>query len=573
MRKVIILLVFLIISLQFSSCTGPDKDTDLILINGTVYTVDEKAPRAQAVAVSGDLVQAVGTNEEISRLATPKTRIIDLKGRALIPGFNEGHAHYKSLGHSLSILPLGEARNWAEIVQMVADAVKQAQPGSWILGRGWHQDKWQPRAEPNVDGYPFHDLLSEASPDNPVYLTHASGHAIIANDLAMKTAGITGKTTDPEGGTILHKPSGEPAGVFLENADMLIIKKYAEYLDQLSPAEKQILDERKLVLANQACLANGITTFQDAGATIKEVNVYKKMIDEEKIDVRLWVMLEDDNQTLRASIAQNKIIGYGNHQLTVRAIKRYMDGALGAHGAWLFEPYLDRPQSTGLNTTPIDELAEIAMIAEANDFQLCVHAIGDRGNRETLDIYEKVFQSGGAKKDRRWRIEHAQHLHPDDIPRFAELGVIAAMQTVHATSDGPWIPDRLGEERSRTGAYVWRDLIQSGAIIANGTDAPVERINPFENFYSAVTRRMANGEAFYANQALTREEALKSYTLMPAYAAFEEDIKGSITPGKLADLVVLSHDIMTIPEQQIPRAKVLYTFIGGKIVYQSDQPL
>ena len=573
MRKLYIHIFILLIIPLLLNCKGPDQSIDLILINGRINTVDANLPQAQAVAVSGSRIQAVGSNEEIARLASAQTRIIDLKGRTLIPGFNEGHAHYKSLGHSLSILPLAEARNWQEIVNMVAEAAKSARPGTWILGRGWHQDKWQPRAEPNIDGYPVHDLLSRISPDNPVYLTHASGHAIIANDRAMKIAGISNQTPDPEGGIILHTVSGEPAGVFLENADMLIIKKYQEYLDQLSSAERQILDEQKLLLANKACMENGITSFQDAGATIAEVGVYKKMIDEAKINVRLWVMLEDGNQVLKESIAQNRIIGYGDDHLTVRAIKRYMDGALGAHGAWLFEPYLDRPQSTGLNTTSIDELTETAMIAEQNGFQLCVHAIGDRGNRETLDIYEKVFRGSDVKKDRRWRIEHAQHLHPDDVSRFAQLGVIAAMQTVHATSDGPWIPDRLGEKRSREGAYVWRNLITSGAIISNGTDAPVERINPFENFYSAITRKMANGEVFYGDQVLTREEALKSYTLMPAYAAFEENIKGSVTPGKLADLVVLSDDIMTIPEEQIPGVKVLYTFIGGKIVYQSNQPL
>ena len=571
MIKTVIFYLPVLLICFFVSCGSSLPEADVILINGNIYTVDENMPKAQALAISGFNIMTVGTNEQISKLTGQGTTVMDLKGRTVIPGLNEGHAHFKSYGQSLTRLALADAKNWQEIINRVAVAAANAPSGTWILGRGWHQDKWIPRAAPAINGYPVHDLLSKISPSNPVYLTHASGHAIIANQSAMAMAGITKNTPDPAGGTILHKDSGDPSGVFLENADMLITSKYIESQKQLTSEEKNQIAERELLLANQSCLENGITTFQDAGAGMDEIDFYKKLIDSGKLDVRLWVMLENGNKKLKESITKYRIIGYGDNKLTVRSIKKYIDGALGSHGAWLFEPYLDRPQSSGLNTTSMEELLETANIAAQNGFQMCIHSIGDRGNRETLDLYQNIFKKYPEITDWRWRIEHAQHLHPDDIPRFKSLGVIAAMQTVHCTSDGPWIPDRIGAERSREGAYVWRDLISSGAVIANGTDAPVERIDPFENFYAAVTRKMANGDSFYPGQAMTRQEALRSYTLNPAFAAFEDEIKGSITKGKLADIVVLSQDIMTVPEEQIPATKVMYTIIGGEIVYRAAE--
>jgi predicted amidohydrolase YtcJ len=321
-------------------------------------------------------------------------------------------------------------------------------------------------------------------------------------------------------------------------------------------------------LADQACLANGVTSFHDAWTSFETIEIYKQLSRDNKLGVRINAMIGEPNERLKQDISRYKIIGFGDHHLTVRSIKRLIDGALGSHGAWLLEPYNSLPTSVGLNTEPIEAMNVTARIAIENGLQLCTHAIGDRGNRETLDIYEEAFKQHPGKKDLRWRIEHAQHLHPDDIPRFGKLGVIASMQTIHCTSDGPWVIKRLGEKRAKEGAYVWRKLIDSGAVICNGTDVPVENINPIANFYAAVTRKMKDGNVFFGDQKMTREEALRSYTLNGAYASFEENIKGSLTPGKLADITVLSKDIMTIPEDEILSTEVLYTIVGGKVLYQ-----
>jgi predicted amidohydrolase YtcJ len=327
--------------------------------------------------------------------------------------------------------------------------------------------------------------------------------------------------------------------------------------------------EQKVVeLADQCCLENGITTFFDAGSSFRTIDLFKKMVEEKKLGIRLNVMINESNDLLKEHLSNYRIIGMGDHHLTVRTIKRLIDGALGSHGAWLLTPYNSLPASIGLNTEPIDAMKETARIAIENGFQLCTHAIGDRGNRETLNIYEEAFNAHPGKKDLRWRIEHAQHIHPDDIPRFGKLGVIASMQGIHCTSDGPWVIKRLGEKRAEQGAYVWRKLMESGAVICNGTDVPVEDVNPIACFYASVTRKMKNGNVFYGDQRMTREEALRSYTINGAYAAFQEEIKGSLAKGKLADITVLSKDIMTIPDDEILSTKVLYSIVGGNILYK-----
>ena len=318
-------------------------------------------------------------------------------------------------------------------------------------------------------------------------------------------------------------------------------------------------------IAAEECLAKGITSFQDAGSSFELIDVYRQMADQGLLPLRLWVMVRDSNEALAQSLSRYRIIDRGDGFLTVRAIKRSIDGALGSHGAWLLDPYEDLPQSSGLNTTNLDVMEETARLAREHDFQFCVHAIGDRANRETLDLFERAL---AGDRERRWRIEHAQHLHPDDVPRFAELGVIASMQAVHCTSDGPWVPDRLGERRSAEGAYVWRKLIDSGAVVTNGTDAPVEDVDPIASFHAAVSRRMQNGEIFQEHQRMTREEALRSYTLDAAYSAFEEDRKGSLETGKLADVTVLSRDVMTVPEEEIPGTEAIYTIVGGRVAYR-----
>lgn len=321
-------------------------------------------------------------------------------------------------------------------------------------------------------------------------------------------------------------------------------------------------------LASQECLSKGVTSFHDAGSSFETIDLFKEFAQEGKLGIRLWVMIREGNESLKKSLAEYKIIRFGQSHITVRAIKRGIDGALGAHGAWLLEPYSDLPTSSGLNTTPVEVIKETARIAMENGFQLCVHAIGDRANRETLDIYEEAFKAYPDKKDLRWRIEHAQHLNPADTPRFGKLSVTAAMQGIHCTSDGPWVIKKLGPKRAEEGAYVWQKLMKSGALICNGTDAPVEDVDPIACFYATVTRKMKDGALFYPDQKMSREEALRSYTYNCAYAAFEEDILGSLKPGKLADITILSKDIMTIPDDEILTAEVLYTIVGGKVLYQ-----
>jgi len=542
----------------------PPAPVDLVLTNGKIVTVDAANPEGRALAVRGGRIAAVGSEKNIRRYIGAATQVIDLKGALAIPGFIDSHGHFTGLGESKMILDLTKARSWDEIVALVGEAARKAKPGEWILGRGWHQEKWDRAPQPNIDGLPVHDALSKAAPANPVLLEHASGHSSLANAKAMELSGITAKTPDPPGGQIIRDAEGVPIGAFLETAQGLIRVREPEG----TPEEALARERRAVELADRECLKQGVTSFDDAATSFATVDLYKKMAEEGALGVRLYVMLAENNRALEAKGAAYRIIGYGDNHLTVRAIKRFMDGALGSHGAWLLEPYADLPSSVGLNTDPIPDVRVTAEFAVKNGFQLCIHAIGDRANREVLNIYEETFKAYPDKKDLRWRVEHAQHLDPADVPRFGQLGVIASMQAIHCTSDGPWVLKRLGGKRAEEGAYVWRKLMAAGALICNGTDVPVEPVDPLPGFYAAVTRRMKGGTAFFPDQKMTREEALRAYTINGAYAAFEEGIKGSLTPGKLADITVLSKDIMTCPEKEIRTAEVLYTIIGGKVLFR-----
>jgi predicted amidohydrolase YtcJ len=542
------------------------EPADLVLTNGRIVTMEASAPQAQAIAVRGDRIVAIGDTGALKPRIGQSTQVIDVQGRLVIPGFIEGHAHFTGVGTARLNLNLMKVASWDEAIAMVAEAVKTAKPGQWILGRGWHQEKWTKTPEPNVEGFPTHHALSAVSPNNPVYLTHASGHASFANAKAMELSKVTRDTPSPEGGDILKDAKGEPIGVFRETASRLIRTGAGE--PSRTPEEETARARRILELASQEALSKGVTSFQDAGSGLATVDLMKQMIDEGKIGVRLWIMLRQPNRVLAPNLAKYRMVDYGNGHLTVRAIKHSIDGALGSRGAWLLEPYSDKPDSVGLNTTPPETIRETAALALKHGYQLCVHAIGDRANREALDIFEEAFKASPDKKDLRWRVEHAQHLHPADIPRFGKLGVIASMQGVHCTSDAPYVPDRLGDKRAEEGAYVWQSLMKSGAVVTNGTDAPVEDIDPIASFHSTVSRRLPDDRVFYPAQRMSREEALKSYTLSGAYAAFEENSKGSLKVGKYADMVVLSQDIMTIPEAEIPKTQVLYTIVGGKVRYK-----
>jgi len=559
-------------ALVIGGCSGGDVprsngSADLVLTNARVVTMDAAQPEAEAVAVRDGRILAVGTASSIEAYVGPGTDVRDLGGRLVTPGLIEGHGHFLSLGVSKMILDLTEAETWDEIVALVAGAVSEAEPGAWIEGRGWHQEKWTTPPDNAVEGVPVHTSLSEVSPNNPVNLGHASGHASFANQLAMERAGIGAATPDPEGGTIVRDSDGAPTGMMRETAQRLIGAAIETSRSEWTEGELDAEFREKVRLAGEEALRYGVTSFQDAGATFAEIDRFKRLADEGTLPVRLYVMVRrESNESMAARLADYRMVGYGDNFLTVRSIKRQIDGALGSHGAWLLDDYIDLA-SPGLVLEAVEDIRRTAEIAIAAGFQVNTHAIGDRANREVLDIYEQVFADNPDQVDLRWRIEHAQHLAPEDVPRFAELGIIAAMQGVHCTSDAPWVFARLGAERAESGAYLWRDLIDAGVVVGNGTDTPVERIDPIASFYSSVTRRTATGEAFFPEQAMTREEALRSYTLWNAQASFSEDVLGSIVPGKLADLAVFSVDIMTVPEDEIPLAQIDLTIVGGEVRY------
>ena len=556
-------------------CAGPKKESefaDLVLRGGRVVTVSDSQPEARALAIKGANIMALGTDEEIEALTGPATEVVDLAGRLVIPGFIEGHGHFMSLGDALTVLDLTKARSWDEIVDMVGEAAAQAPPGDWILGRGWHQEKWTSPPDPAVEGSPVHHSLSAVSPDNPVLLGHASGHAAFANQKALDTAGLTRDSEAPSGGELVRDDRGKLTGLLRETAQRPVWAAVEDSRADLSAAQVEAERRRLVDLAGAESLAKGITSFHDAGASFEVIDFFRQLEQEGGLPVRLYVMVRhESNDEMDSRLPAYRMEAGKNDFLTVRSIKRQIDGALGAHGAWLLEPYEDLPESVGLVLEPEEEIRRTAQIAVRHGFQVNTHAIGDRANRRVLDLYEEVLAENDYPADLRWRVEHAQHLHPDDLGRFVELDVIASMQGVHCTSDGPWVLKRLGESRAENGAYLWRELIDSGAVVTNGTDVPVEDIDPIASYFSSVSRQMPNGETFYPQHRMTREEALRSYTLNNAYAAFEEEHKGSLEVGKLADIVVLSQDILTIPEEEIPATRVDYTIVGGEVRYERGE--
>ena len=555
-----------------SSCEparSPLEPADLALVNAVVVTLDDALPSGEAVAIRGQRIVAVGSRADIEPFIASRTRVIDLRGQLLVPGFIEGHGHFMGVGDAQLILDLRPPGTWDEIVSMVAEAVAAAEPGELIRGRGWHQDEWSETPAGAIEGFPVHDSLSAVSPDNPVVLTHASGHAALVNARALELAGIAAGTPNPPGGEILRDTDGRATGLLRETAQGLVRGEVLVHAsgggEEITPA----IARRMVELASQEALSNGVTTFTDAGSSFETIDVLEQAATEGLLGVRLWVMVRDSNDKLAERLASYKVRDLAGGMLSVGGIKLSIDGALGSRGAWLLEPYADLPSSTGLNLIPLDEARETAELAIQHGYQLAIHAIGDRANREVLDLYEQTFSAHPDKTDLRWRVEHAQHLHPDDIGRFAALGVIASVQGIHCTSDASWVPDRLGSQRSREGAYVWRALADAGALIVNGTDVPVEPIDPIASFYASVSRRLDDGSVFYPEQRMERLEALRTYTLNAAYAIREEDSRGSLTPGKLADIVVLSRNILEVPEEEILQAEVIYTILGGEIVYEA----
>ena len=556
------------LGLWLAACASPPPVADLVLRNGRLLTMDDARPVAQALAARGGRIVAVGSNADVAPYVGASTRTIDLRGQLAIPGFIEAHGHFVGLGESRLGLELTGTTSWPQIVQAVAAAVRRAGPGQWITGRGWHQDKWTAVPEPNVEGFPTHASLDAVSPDNPVVLVHASGHGVFVNARALALSGITRATSNPPGGDILKDAGGEPAGFLRENAAQLVKRGAGEPEPSVAAATSRFREV--LRLADQEAIAKGITSFQDAGEPFGTIDALRSAVDRGDLRVRLWVMVQGRVAELSDRLERYKAIGYGNNMLTVRAIKVYADGAMGSRGAWLLQPYADKPDSVGLPRPELATLPQVARLAIERGYQLAVHAIGDRANREVLNVYEAAFKAAGRSgAELRWRIEHAQQLSAADIPRFARLGVIASMQPVHATSDGGWVGDRLGPARIEEGAYVWRKLLASGAALAVGTDVPVEDLDPIANYYAAVTRTLTDGRVFTGGQRFSRMEALRAFTLGNAFAALEDSIKGSLTVGKLADVTVLSKDITAVPDDEIRSARVVNTIVGGQIRYEA----
>jgi predicted amidohydrolase YtcJ len=563
-----ILLIFFLGILLFS-CGKNNQEADKVFINAIVYTVDEALPTAEAVAVKDGIMIAVGTNDEIQAYIGKNTETIDLQGMTMTPGFIESHAHLMGIGYNKLEIDLMYVKSYDELVEKVAEAASKAKPGEWITGRGWHQDKWIEMPEKTVNGFQTHDALSAVTPNNPVYLAHASGHASFVNQKAMELAGITSLGSEKpqqevEGGEIIRDPLGNPTGVLVERASGLV--------SQLIPKDTPERAEKALELALLELAEKGITSFHDAGSGQEVIDLMEKFKAEGKLTARMYVMLTGRQPELLEKWYKKGPHIDPDHMVTVRSIKLNMDGALGPWGAWLLEDYEDKPGHKGHETMPIDLVTSVSEKGLELGFQVCAHAIGDRTNREVLDRYEKAFAKYPEKKDHRFRVEHAQHLHPDDIDRFGKMGVIAAIQAIHLSSDRPWAIGRLGAKRIKDGAYVWQKLLGSGAVISNGTDAPVEPLDPIPSFYASVTRKtlkMTPEGGYEPDQKMTREQALKSYTLDGAYAEFEENFKGSIQVGKAADFTIFDKDIMSIPENDILQSKVQMTIVHGKIVYQA----
>ena len=529
--------------------------------------MDDEKKKVEAVVVKADTFVFVGSMEKAKSFVGEGTKKIDLKGMTLVPGLIEGHAHIMGIGYNLLNIDLREAKSYQEVIDLVAERASQVPEGTWIQGRGWHQDKWVEQPE-MTNGFPTHDALSKSIPNHPVYLKHASGHAALANQKALELAGINKSTSQPDGGQIFKSLDGSPTGLLNETAQFLVSEIITKNTIE---SDRQALDS-----ALAECFRNGITGFHQAGSGLNHIHLFKEYAKQGELKIRLYVMLSGrEKDLLKAYFKKGIEENLYDNQLTVRSVKLYADGALGSRGAWLLEEYTDAPGIHGHNIMSMEDIEEITKRAYKSGFQVCVHAIGDRANREVLDIYEKTFNlyPEEALREHRFRIEHAQHFHPDDIPRLANMGIIPAMQAIHMSSDRPWAIERLGEERIASGAYMWQTLLESGAKIVNGTDAPVEPLNPIASFFASVSRKTLKGTpsgGYEPAEKMTREQALKSYTLDAAYGAFREDKKGSIKVGKWADMTVFDKDLMTIAEDQILDTKVKMTIIAGEIVFEED---
>lgn len=536
------------------------EPVDLLLVNGTVHTMDARQPTAEAVGVRQGRIVFVGSNREAEVFRASALRLVDLAGATVVPGLNDAHLHLAGIGFRELSFDLEGTKGIADLQAKLRGQVAQAKPGQWIVGRGWIETHWSPAVFPTARD------LDEVAPNHPVALERADGHATVVNSLALKLARIDRTTPNPPGGEILRQPdSGEATGMLIDKAAALV--------ERLIPPPTTADVEKALIVAAQREAALGWTAVQIAGHGYDEAELVRRLVAEGRIKLRIYDAVSAPGPDAARLFADGPVVGESDGRYTRRGVKLYMDGALGSRGAALLAPYADYPQSSGLLMKKEEELRPFLADALRRGIQVQTHAIGDRGNRMVLDLYEQVFKEVMAADRRvpepRWRIEHAQIIDPADIPRFARLGVIASMQPSHAIGDLFFAPKRLGPGRL-AGAYAWQSLLRSGAVIAAGSDAPVERGEPMIEFYAAVARRSLDGfanEDWHLEQRMTREQALRALTLDAAYAAFEEQERGSIEVGKRADLTVLSADIMRIPEPDILKTRCLMTIVGGEVVY------
>lgn len=541
---------------------GAAATADLVLHNAHVVTLDDERPAARVIAIRNGRILSVGN--EVERYVSATTEVIDLQGATAVPGLIDAHLHFPRMGAKLRQLFLDTARSPDEIVDIVRQRAARAAPGEWIVGQGWHTVAWQPRE------YPDHAALSRVTPDNPVLLIGMATHAAWVNAKALEVAGIDARTPDPPGGQIVKDPrTGQPTGILLETAQQLVSK--------LLPPDTEETWRNDLLRANDSALRFGLTTVHDGGLDDEWIARVKRLVDEGTIDVRLNVMrsVSGPGPAFDRIVTEKPEIGLAGGRLTIRTLKLFADGALGARGAALLDPYHDSPGQTGLVQNSEEDLYEVVRRAGEAGWQVAIHAIGDRGNRVALNAIE-VASRALPGRDLRTRIEHAQILAPDDIPRFRALDVIASMQPIHCTMDMGFTEARVGPRRVH-GAYAFRSLVDSGARVAAGSDTPafpIDYNNPLWGIHAAVTRQDRAGQppgGWYPGQRITRVEALRMYTLNAAYAAFEEDLKGSLTPGKLADVTVLSKDILSIPAEEIPTIEVVMTIVGGRVVYRRGE--
>ena len=534
----------------------PARTADLILVNARVYTVDDNRPMVAAFAVKDGRILFAGSEVEVRALAGPATRVIDAGQATVIPGMVDAHAHLLNLGTSLRNVKLAGSKSYEEVIARVVERARTMKPGEWIEGRGWDQNLWP------VKEFPTHEALSRAVPNNPVVLSRIDGHAILANSMAMRLAKVTAATRDPSGGRIIRMADNSPSGVFVDNAESLVMRSVPNLTT----------DQRRDAILTAIAEANkwGLVGLHDAGASRGTIDLYESLAREGRYNLRNYVLISDDSADIAHYMARGPQSALHDGRIWIRAIKLYSDGALGSRGAALLAPYSDEAGNTGLLVSQPAHIQRVATAALRGGFQLGVHAIGDRGNRIVLDAYDAALKAVPTA-DHRFRIEHSQVISPEDIPRFAKLGVIPSMQASHQTSDMGWAEARVGAARIR-GAYAWRSLLNTGVIIPNGSDFPVEEVNPLISFHSAVSRQDPSNAppgGWYPEQVMNRDEALRSMTLWPAYAAFQEKEMGSISPGKYADFVILDRDIMTVPVEEILQTRVKSTWIGGRSVFEA----